>query len=74
MLTKHDLPVNKEETERCDTLRYSWEKIQVQQAEVQTKLITVQPNFKSDLIDNVKTFVTDCSNFFSDYDTVSLVM
>ncbi len=27
MLTKHELPVAKEETERVDTLRYSWQKL-----------------------------------------------
>lgn len=73
MLIKHDLPVNKEETEKCDTLRYSWEKLQVQTSEVQTELLQVQPQFKSELIENVKTFNTDCSDFYSTYDTVSFV-
>ncbi|XP_033755107.1 LOW QUALITY PROTEIN: dynein heavy chain 5, axonemal-like [Pecten maximus] len=68
MLIKHDLPVNKEEMERCDTLRYSWEKIQVQQSEVQTQLLAVQPDFKSELIENVKEFKVDCDNYFADYD------
>ncbi|XP_052714224.1 dynein axonemal heavy chain 5-like isoform X2 [Crassostrea angulata] len=69
MLIKHDLPVNKEETEKCDTLRYSWEKLQVQTSEVQTELLQVQPQFKSELIENVKTFNTDCSDFYGKYDT-----
>lgn len=73
MLIKHDLPVNKEETEKCDTLRYSWEKLQVQTSEVQTELLQVQPQFKSELIENVKTFNTDCSDFYGTYDTVSFV-
>lgn len=73
MLIKHDLPVNKEETEKCDTLRYSWEKLQVQTSEVQTELLQVQPQFKSELIENVKTFTTDCNDFYGKYDTVSFV-
>lgn len=72
MLIKHDLPVNKEETERCDTLRYSWEKLQTQTSEVQTELLQVQPQFKSELIENVLTFKTDCDDFYSQYDNVSL--
>jgi dynein heavy chain len=72
MLIKHDLPVNKEETERCDTLRYSWEKLQVQTSEVQTELLQVQPQFKSELIENVKVFNDDCKDFYGNYDTVSI--
>ena len=70
MLNKHDLPVAKEETERCDTLRYSWERLNATAAEVQTHLLSIQPNFKSELIEDVKVFITDCSNFYGDYDTV----
>ncbi|XP_052062310.1 dynein axonemal heavy chain 5-like isoform X2 [Mytilus californianus] len=69
MLNKHELPVNKEEMERCDTLRYSWEKLQAQAAEVQTTLLEVQPMFKSELIENVKTFIGDCDDFCGGYDT-----
>ncbi|CAC5424902.1 unnamed protein product [Mytilus coruscus] len=69
MLNKHELPVNKEEMERCDTLRYSWEKLQSQAAEVQTTLLEVQPMFKSELIENVKTFIGDCDDFCGGYDT-----
>ncbi|XP_060585698.1 dynein axonemal heavy chain 5-like, partial [Ruditapes philippinarum] len=69
MLIKHDLPVAKEETERCDTLRYSWEKLNVQAAEVQSHLLDVQPEFKTGLIENVKTFLVDCDNFYDDYNT-----
>ncbi|XP_064611990.1 dynein axonemal heavy chain 5-like isoform X2 [Liolophura sinensis] len=68
LLNKHDLPVVKEEIERCDTLRYSWEKLQNQAAEVQTHLIEIQPNFKSNLIEDVKVFIVDCNNFYHDYE------
>ncbi|XP_053402509.1 dynein axonemal heavy chain 5-like isoform X4 [Mercenaria mercenaria] len=69
MLIKHDLPCAKEETERCDTLRYSWEKLNVQAAEVQSHLLDIQPQFKSDLIEDVKTFLVDCDSFYDDYNT-----
>ena len=70
MLIKHELPVAKEETERCDTMRYSWERLNATAAEVQTHLLAIQPNFKSELISDVKVFITDCDNFYGDYDQV----
>ena len=70
MLIKHELPVAKEETERCDTLRYSWEKLNVQGNEMQSHLLEIQPNFKTDLITNVKTFISDCGNFYHEYNKV----
>lgn len=73
MLIKYDLSVNKEEIEKCDTLRYFWEKFQVQIFEVQTEFFQVQSQFKSEFIENVKIFNTDCSDFYSIYDTVSFV-
>ena len=47
MLTKYELPVPKEESERVDTLRYSWEKLQEKQTSVSCHLVEIQPNFKS---------------------------
>ncbi len=72
MLNKHDLPVPREETERVDTLRYSWQKLQVQSADVSSHLILIQPEFKSDLINNVKIFIHDCGDFYGDYHNVSM--
>ena len=71
MLNKHDLPVPKDEMERVDTLRYSWQKLQTQATEVSTYLIQVQPSFKSELIENVTTFNEDCASFYDDYKSVS---
>ena len=70
MLNKHELPVVREEAERVDTLRYSWERMQATSAEVSTHLVYVQPDFKGDLIENVKIFVKDCGDFYRDYDKV----
>ncbi|KAK3610339.1 hypothetical protein CHS0354_029807 [Potamilus streckersoni] len=68
MLNKHELPVAKEETERCDTLRYSWQRANVQANEVQTHLLEIQPNFKSELILDVKVFIKETNDFYSSYD------
>jgi dynein heavy chain len=72
MLNKHDLPVAKEETERVDTLRYSWQKLQAQASTVSSHLIEIQPGFKSKLIENVKLFHTETADFYGDYHGVRL--
>ena len=71
MLQKHELPVAREETERVDTLRYSWQKLVALASEVSGHLISIQPEFKSELIENVKVFVEDCGTYYSDYKVVS---
>ena len=71
-MIKHELPVVKEETERCDTLRYLYQKLNAQCAEVQTYLLSIQPSFKSELIKNVQVFIQDCSEFYDSYDKVRL--
>uniref|UniRef100_A0A8C3PTP1 Dynein axonemal heavy chain 5 n=1 Tax=Calidris pygmaea TaxID=425635 RepID=A0A8C3PTP1_9CHAR len=68
MLNKYDLLVAKEETEKVDTLHYTWEKLLVRANEVQNELIALQPNFRGELISTVKTFTEDCVQFYSDYD------
>ena len=71
MLHKYGLSVAKEEVEKVDTLRYTWEKLLSRSTEVQNELASLQPNFRGELIDNVETFLDDCSNFYQEYDQVS---
>ncbi|XP_032555846.1 dynein heavy chain 5, axonemal isoform X2 [Chiroxiphia lanceolata] len=68
MLNKYDLLVAKEETEKVDTLHYTWEKLLIRANEVQNELVALQPNFRGELISAVKTFTEDCAQFYSDYD------
>ena len=70
MLHKYGLVVAKEEAEKVDTLRYTWEKLLARSTEVQNELVSLQPNFRGGLIDNVQTFVEDCGHFYQDYDKV----
>ncbi|KAM4704637.1 dynein axonemal heavy chain 5 [Rhinophrynus dorsalis] len=69
MLNKYELLVAKEETEKVDTLRYTWEKLLVRGSEVQNELVAIQPNFRGELISTVQTFIEDCTDFYSDYDS-----
>ncbi|OAF69480.1 Axonemal beta dynein heavy chain 5, partial [Intoshia linei] len=69
MLGKHDLPVPKEETERVDSMRYSWEKLRSCALQVQSNLLEYQPKFYNELVSDVKTFNTDCTEFYDSYKT-----
>ncbi|XP_052831159.1 dynein axonemal heavy chain 5-like [Octopus bimaculoides] len=67
MLNRHKLPVRREETDPCDTLRYSWEKLQAQASEVGSHLLTIQPEFRHELITNVNIFHNNCTEFYEEY-------
>ena len=71
MLQKHELPVAREETVRVDTLHYSWQKLVALASAVSRHFISLQPEFKSELIENVKVFVEDCGQYYTDYKVVS---
>ncbi|CAH8650310.1 unnamed protein product [Schistosoma curassoni] len=70
LLAKHSIPVDKEETDKADTLRYEWEKLCKQMLEVQNQLVDVQPEFRNNLLENITTFNENCSTFYDDYDKV----
>jgi len=70
MLHKYEQPVAKEEVEKVDTLRYTWEKLLARGTEVQNQLAALQPDFRGELIGNVETFLEDCHTFYQDYDQV----
>ncbi|XP_070823535.1 dynein axonemal heavy chain 5 isoform X1 [Chaetodon trifascialis] len=68
MLHKYELSVAKEEADKVDTLRYSWEKLLSRSTEVQNELVALQPNFRGELVSNVETFLEDCQHFYLDYE------
>lgn len=70
MLLKHDLPLAPEDSERCDTMRYMWEKLQVHTVSVQDNLLLLQPTFRKTLDSEVKIFIEDCNDFYKSYDEV----
>uniref|UniRef100_A0A3B3QAQ7 Dynein axonemal heavy chain 5 n=1 Tax=Paramormyrops kingsleyae TaxID=1676925 RepID=A0A3B3QAQ7_9TELE len=70
MLHKYELLVAKEEAEKVDTLRYTWEKLLARSAEVQNELVTLQPKFRGELLSNMQIFIEDCTHFYQDYDKV----
>lgn len=70
MLAKFQISVAREEAERVDTFRYSWQKLLALAGEVQSHLIKIQQEFKTSLLTNVEQFKQDTTNFYHEYDTV----
>lgn len=72
MLNKYGLLVAKEEMDKVDTLRYTWEKLLARASDLQNELVTLQPSFRKELIGVVEVFLQDCQQFYLDYDLVRL--
>jgi dynein heavy chain len=68
MLNRYEIAVPREEAERVDTLRYTWERLLALGAEVQDQLLKIQPKFKANLLENVSVFHEDVGSFTKDYD------
>jgi dynein heavy chain len=67
MLNRYQLPLIQEETERVDTLRYSWSRLLSTASQVQDHLISLQSEFKERLVTSISTYQEDLSTFYSDY-------
>jgi len=71
LLHKLEIVVTRDETERVDTLNYSWQNLRQQARETAARLSELEPHFRRQLTDDVTAFVSDCNNFCIDYQTVS---
>ena len=67
LLQKHEIPVSREEIERCDTLRYNWQKLLQMSSQMSGRLLELQPVYKEELKNNVKEFMVDCNKFYKNY-------
>lgn len=71
MLHKYGLSVAKEEAEKVDTLRYTWDKLLSRNSELQNDLFALQPKFRGELTRNVEAFQEECNHFYLDYEKVN---
>jgi dynein heavy chain len=69
LLAKFGIQVAREEADKVDTFRYSWQKLLTLVRESQAELIKIQPQFKETLITNVEVFQKDTTQFYDEYDT-----
>ncbi len=67
MLQKHDIEVPREEIEKCDSLRYSWEKLKQLTIQKSHTLLEIQSKYKNELKKDVAVFVEVTNKFNHDY-------
>ncbi|XP_030832172.1 dynein heavy chain 8, axonemal [Strongylocentrotus purpuratus] len=68
MLQKFQVSVPREEANRVDSLRYSFQKLSRQASSAQANLVKIQPTFKGELLSAVETFHVDNFSFDADYE------
>ena len=72
MLQKHEIEVPREEIEKCDTLRYNWQKLLQMASQTSGTLLEIQPLYKDGLKSDVKDFIIECDKFYNDYKKVRI--
>ncbi|CAF0880138.1 unnamed protein product [Rotaria sordida] len=68
MLQTHGLNVSREESDRAESIKLNWEKLQRHGSEVTSYLLKIQPTKRSELLENVKIFIEECEKFYGDYE------
>ena len=72
LLQRMSISVPQEEVDRVDTLRYAWQKVQAQAAEMQGHLLKIQHKYKGQLTSDVATYIKDTDCFVEEYNEVSV--
>ncbi|XP_073975032.1 dynein axonemal heavy chain 1 [Rhodnius prolixus] len=69
ILTRFELPVDREILEQVDNLRYTWQQLLGRSMEVNTLLLAMQPHFQEELQANLEKFRVDSEEYICQYKT-----
>ncbi|CAH1389657.1 unnamed protein product [Nezara viridula] len=69
ILTRYELPVDKEILEKVDNLRYTWQQLLSRAMGVNTLLLEMQPAFQEELQNNLEKFRQDSEEYCLQYRT-----
>lgn len=69
-LQRCGVAVPREEIERVDSLRYTFKNLQAQASLIQSHLVSIQQDFKKDLLESVEVFKEDVDSFITQYNQV----
>ncbi|KAK9499795.1 hypothetical protein O3M35_002765 [Rhynocoris fuscipes] len=67
ILTRFELPVDREILEQVDNLRYTWQQLLGRSMEVNTLLLAMQPHFQEELQANLEKFRIDSEEYIDQY-------
>ncbi|RZF32385.1 hypothetical protein LSTR_LSTR001849, partial [Laodelphax striatellus] len=73
-VTRYDIPVDREDLESVDSLRYSWQRMLGRAMDVNVLLLTMQPHFQEDLRNNLERFRLDNIEYCHEYRTSGPMM
>ena len=69
-LQRCGVAVPREEIERVDSLRYTFKNLQAQACTIQSHLVSIQQDFKKDLLESVQVYKQDLDSFLTHYNEV----
>lgn len=68
LLSRFGLHFNDGNTERMELLSYTLSKLQAKASETSDQLLSLQPEFQTELVNGVRDFIEASENFTNDYD------
>ncbi|KAJ9592734.1 hypothetical protein L9F63_015614, partial [Diploptera punctata] len=74
VVTRYELPVDREDLEQVDNLRYTWQQLLARAQETNCLLLSLQPQFAEDLRRNLECFRQDTIQYCHDYRTSGPMM
>uniref|UniRef100_A0A2S2PXW6 Dynein heavy chain 5, axonemal n=1 Tax=Sipha flava TaxID=143950 RepID=A0A2S2PXW6_9HEMI len=74
VLTRYDLPVDREDLELVDNVRYCWQRVLSRAMDMNIYLLESQPQLQKELADNLKHFKLDCVQYCHEYRTLGPMM
>lgn len=74
VLTRFDLPVDKEDLEMVDNVRYCWQRVLTRAMDMNIYLLDSQPQLQAELAENLKHFKLDCVQYCHEYRTLGPMM
>lgn len=74
VLTRYDLPVDREDLELVDNVRYCWQRVLTRAMDMNIYLLESQPQLQKELAENLKHFKLDCVQYCHEYRTLGPMM
>jgi len=74
VLTRYDLPVDREDLELVDNVRYCWQRVLTRAMDMNIYLLDSQPQLQTELAENLKHFKLDCIQYCHEYRTLGPMM